>query len=189
MRRMDIMKQIAIWENKKSAGSEFLEVKSSEDTSIAKSSIISIENNTPLKIEYKIELTNWFTKNVKINLLNLGKSLYLESNQNHQWFDEHGNEIPELSGAIDIDISCTPFTNSLPINRVDWRLNKPQSFLMVYIKVPELALKKVEQVYTLIKEEKDYQMFDYRSSSFQSTIQVDKDGLVIEYPKLFKRKY
>lgn len=189
MRRMDIMKQIAIWENKKSAGSEFLEVKSSEDTTIAKSSIISIENNTPLKIEYKIELTNWFTKNVKIDLLNLGKSLYLESNHNHQWFDQHGNELPELSGAIDIDISCTPFTNSLPINRVDWSLNKPQSFLMVYIKVPELTLKKVEQVYTLIKEEKDYQMFDYRSSSFQSTIQVDKDGLVIEYPKLFKRKY
>lgn len=183
------MKQIAIWENTKTIGSEFLGLKKSGDFAKVDSSIISIENGAPLKIEYKVELTNWFTKNVKIEILNLDKSLFLETNFDHQWFDQDGNELTELSEAIDIDISCTPFTNSLPINRLNWTLNQPQRLQMAYIKVPEFKLTKVEQVYTLIKEEKDYQLFNYKSPSIHTTIKVDKNGLVLDYPKRFNRRY
>ncbi|QDP42072.1 hypothetical protein FN924_03085 [Radiobacillus deserti] len=34
-----------------------------------------------------------------------------------------GESIDSLKGAIDIDISVTPFSNSLPINRINWSIN------------------------------------------------------------------
>lgn len=183
------MKQTAIWENSRTFGAEYLEITTSGDHTIATSAVISVEEGSPIKVDYKIELNSWFTKTVKIEISNSEKSLYLETNANHQWFDQDGNERPELSGALDIDISCTPFTNTLPIKRMQWIIGQPQICQMVYIKVPELTLKKVEQIYTLIKDEKDYQVFDYKSPSYHAVIQVDKEGLVMDYPGLFIRKY
>ncbi|MFD3445292.1 putative glycolipid-binding domain-containing protein [Microbacteriaceae bacterium 4G12] len=183
------MNKIAIWEKLESYGTEFLEITPSDNLFKANSTVISMDNGFPNKINYNIELNNWFVRNLNLEIPNLGKSLYIETNHDRQWFDKEGNELIELYGAIDIDISCTPFTNSLPINRSKWILNEPQSFKMVFITIPELTLKKVDQIYTLIEEGKDYQRFDYKSGSFHSTIKVDMDGLVIDYPKLFNRIY
>lgn len=176
-------------ENLESYGTEFLEVMTSDTLSKVNSTVISMENNFPYKIDYTIELNNWFIKTLMIEIRNTGKSLYLKTNSEQQWFDEKGNEIKELYGAIDIDISCTPFTNTLPINRTKWALNEPKFFKMVYIAVPELNFKKVEQVYTLIQEGKDNRIFHYKSGSFESMIKVAQNGLVSNYPELFKRKY
>lgn len=183
------MNKIAVWENLKSYGTEILEIITSDTLSKVNSTVISLENDSPYKIDYTIELNDWFIKNLIIEIPNTGKSLYLETNSDRQWFDQKGNEIKELYGAIDIDISCTPFTNTLPINRTKWVLNEPQIFKMVFIIIPELNIKKVEQIYTLIEEGNDNRMFHYKSGSFESMIKVDLDGLVINYPKLFKRKY
>lgn len=183
------MKKNIIWERKELCSTEFLQLQTSGDNAIANSTIISIYNEFPVKIDYKIELNNWITKKVNIEIPNLEKALFIETNTNRQWFDQNGNELSELYGAIDIDISCTPFTNSLPINRSKWIINNPQNFRMVYIKVPELTLMNVKQVYTLIKEEKDYLLFDYKSSAIHTTIKFDKNGYVLDYPNLFNRKY
>lgn len=183
------MNKIAIWENLKSYGTEFLEIITSDTLSKVNSTVISMENGFPNKIDYTIELNDWFIKNLSIEIPNTGKSLYIETNSDRQWFDQKGNEIKELYGAIDIDISCTPFTNSLPINRTKWIINEPHIFKMVFITIPELNIKKVEQIYTLIDEGNDYRMFHYKSGSFESLIKVDSNGLVINYPKLFNRKY
>lgn len=183
------MNKIAVWENLKSHGTEFLEIITSDTLSKANSTVISMENDSPYKIDYTIELNDWFIKNLTIEIPNTGKSLYLETNSDRQWFDQKRNEIKELNGAIDIDISCTPFTNTLPINRTKWVLNEPQIFKMVFITIPEMNIKKVEQIYTLIEEGNNNRMFHYKSGSFESMIKVDRDGLVINYPKLFNRKY
>ncbi|MFS0782192.1 putative glycolipid-binding domain-containing protein [Bacillus sp. 1P06AnD] len=183
------MKKFAIWEKREVYSSELLEISTSNDVTTVNSTIISLESGSPLKINYQITLNRWFTKNLYLNIPHLDKSLFIQTNPKRQWFDKEQNELTELYGAIDIDLSCTPFTNTLPINRSNWIINQPQIFHMVYIKVPELTLKKVKQIYTLIKDEDDYQLFSYRSATFQTTIMIDRDGLVIDYPKLFHRKY
>lgn len=74
-------------------------------------------------------------------------SLKLTSDGKGNWFENDGQVIDKLKGAIDIDISATPFSNSLPINRMNWVFNQEEHFEMVYISIPSLEVKKVPQSY------------------------------------------
>ncbi|WP_407701936.1 putative glycolipid-binding domain-containing protein [Viridibacillus soli] len=120
---------------------------------------------------------------------NFNKSLNISSNGKGRWFDVKGNEIHELNGALDIDISCTPFTNSLPINRFEWDQNKSKNFKIVFISIPDMTYKEVKQSYTLIKDTIDSREFQYKSGIYETKIEVDINGLVIAYPGIFTRHF
>ncbi|MBG9456010.1 hypothetical protein ABE61_18705 [Lysinibacillus sphaericus] len=75
-------------------------------------------------MEYKVDLdSNWFTKKLTI-IVDEHNSLKLTSDGKGKWFENDGQVIDKLKGAIDIDISATPFSNSLPNNRMNWVLNR-----------------------------------------------------------------
>jgi hypothetical protein len=48
--------------------------------------------------------------------------------------------MPQLGGAIDIDISITPFTNTLAIRRLNLRRGQSEEIIAVYIRVPVSVL-------------------------------------------------
>ena len=54
----------------------------------------------------------------------------------------------EFKGCIDIDISLTPFTNSLPINRLEWELNKPRQINVMFLDILSHEIIPVQQRYT-----------------------------------------
>jgi hypothetical protein len=45
---------------------------------------------------------------------------------------------PDLAGAVDIDISVSPFTNTLPIRRLRLARGLAADLTMAYVRVPEL---------------------------------------------------
>lgn len=90
----------------------------------------------------------------------------------------------DLKGCIDIDLSGSPFTNSLPIRRTTWRLDAPHHFEMAWIDLEALTVHRAAQIYTKLSENR----FHYRSpdSGFEAEITVDDDGFVRWYPSLFE---
>ncbi len=44
-----------------------------------------------------------------------------------------GTHRADLDGCIDIDLAGTPFTNTLPIRRLDGRLAEPTELRMLYV--------------------------------------------------------
>ncbi|CAM3672248.1 putative glycolipid-binding domain-containing protein [Mesobacillus zeae] len=185
-----MMKKTIVWENRATIGSELMEISFSEDGISIESTVIGIKDTLPYLIKYDVGLDeNWVFKQLDMEILNFNESLHITSNGRGKWFDKNGKEMIELQGAIDIDISCTPFTNSLPINRLKWGPETSRDFEMVYISVPDLSLKKVKQSYKLVNSSLECREFHYKSGNFQSDIIADSDGLVIEYPGLFTRKY
>lgn len=177
------------WEKQQTTGSEYLELSCGNQTIQVESTVLFMEDGVPHRVTYKILLdTNWVVKHIYIMNHNLGKTLSLSSNEDGSWFDDNGDEIHVLRGAVDIDISCTPFTNSLPINRLAWIPDEPKLFEMVYVSAHDLTFKKVKQMYTLINDE-ETRTFHYRSGTFESPVIVDKDGFVLEYPELFIRRF
>ncbi|WP_137789239.1 putative glycolipid-binding domain-containing protein [Bacillus sp. E(2018)] len=183
-------KQIMSWEKQESSGMEYLELSYGDQTIQAESTVLFIEGEVPQRVTYRISLdTQWKVMNLHLINHTLGKTLYLFSNEEGSWFDDNGDEIQSLRGAIDIDISCTPFTNSLPINRLSWTPDEPKLFEMVYVSAQDLSVKKVKQMYTLKNHSDNKRTFHYRSGVFESPVIVDKDGFVLEYPVLFTRKY
>jgi hypothetical protein len=97
--------------------------------------------------------------------------------------------VPELGGCIDVDISVTPFTNTLPIRRLGLAPTESAELLVAYFEGTELQAWPEPQQYTCL--EKSYGGGLYRFLSldggFTTDLLVDADGLVLDYPGLFKR--
>ena len=102
------------------------------------------------------------------------------------WFDASGKPLPKLNGAIDIDLSASPFTNTLPIRRLKLRAGQSAEIVTVYILVPALTLMTDPQRYTCLEPLKRYR-YESIDSDFTREIEVDSRGLVVTYPGLFRR--
>ncbi len=95
--------------------------------------------------------------------------------------------MPEFTGCFEVDISTTPFTNTLPIRRVKLETGESVDISVIYFLVPEMTIQRSAQRYTRLEtnlfrfEEKG--VFD----EFTADLPIDADGLVIDYPELFKR--
>jgi hypothetical protein len=100
-----------------------------------------------------------------------------------------GQPRPDLSGCTDIDINCTPLTNTLPIRRIAWSPGDAHDLAVAYVSVPELEVRAVRQRYTLLDtDERDGgARYRYESGSFRSDVRVDRDGWVTDYPGIWHR--
>ncbi|WP_442637399.1 putative glycolipid-binding domain-containing protein [Rossellomorea marisflavi] len=148
--------------------------------------IQSTVHHSAAELRYSLELDRSWTFR-KGSILIGDRSLTLHADGSGSWsVGEHG-PIEELTGAIDIDISCTPFTNSLPINRMEWVQSRTVSMDVVYLSVPDLTFRKVNQHYTLLRDSNGIREFRYQSPTYESSIFVDREGLVVDYPGLFLR--
>jgi hypothetical protein len=94
-----------------------------------------------------------------------------------------------LNDCIDIDISATPFTNTLPIRRLQLARGQSSEIKVVYIAVPEMELKPAMQRYTCLEIKPYGRLYRYESlpSGYTNEFWVDTDGLIIDYPGLFRR--
>ncbi|WP_096187691.1 putative glycolipid-binding domain-containing protein [Evansella halocellulosilytica] len=184
------MQQIEIiWENIENFGCEYFKMEKDEDQLIGKGTIISLEKNKPYKVMYQIFLDrNWQTRKLDIHVDD-EKKLTITSDGMGTWLNEQGEQMSQLFGAVDVDISATPFSNTLPINREKWDLGEKKDFNMVYIHVPSLETQLIPQSYTFVSNEGNKRLFQYKCRDFQSYIEIDEHGYVLKYPDLFFRRY
>lgn len=104
------------------------------------------------------------------------------------WTDlSTGAEMPELSGCIDVDISATPFTNSLPIHRLGLAESESAEILVAHLAAPDFVPKPVRQRYTCLLQSRHYRFESLDGSGFTADLEVDDAGLVVDYPGLFRR--
>ena len=97
----------------------------------------------------------------------------------------------ELDGWIDVDISATPFTNTLPIRRLGLEHGESEELTVTYIRVPELLVGPERQRYGCLEAQTDGGLYRFEAlpSGFTAELPVDVDGLVIDYPGLFRRAW
>ncbi|WP_250526665.1 putative glycolipid-binding domain-containing protein [Caballeronia sp. GAWG2-1] len=104
----------------------------------------------------------------------------------HAWIDADGSARDELRGCIDVDLSATPFTNTLPIRRLKLQRGERRVIRVAYVNVPALTVSAVEQAYTCLEDGRRYR-YEGLDTGFTAEIDVDENGLVTAYPGLFKR--
>jgi len=161
----------------------------SDEGAEIKSSIIGMYNNVIYKVEYQIKTNgHWETIFFEINaqLNNKTNIISYRSDGKGNWFSD-GNLIEKFSGCIDIDISLTPFTNTLPINRLKLVEKKEKIIKVLYLDILGQEVKAVHQKYTRLSQT-DYR-YENVPNDFESIISVDETGLVVTYPQLFKREF
>ncbi|NUY82382.1 putative glycolipid-binding domain-containing protein [Flavobacterium sp. MAH-1] len=99
----------------------------------------------------------------------------------------NGKPMPEFDGCIDIDILPTPFTNTLPIRRLDFGAYNSHEILVLYIDLIEKTVSRKKQVYTKLSD--SLYRFETVPKDFETNIEVDADGFVLDYPDLFARRH
>ena len=149
--------------------------------------IVGNYNNKIFRVEYFIKTNkNWETIlcEVKTQFANERNLLNLQSDGNGNW-TMNGQIAHQFNGCIDIDISLTPFTNTLPINRLKLKENKKHLINVVYIDILEKQVNPRQQRYTKLSAT-EYK-YENVPNDFEAIITVDELGLVVNYPGLFVR--
>lgn len=182
------MNNIVIWEGTDWKSMECLDWHAAAAGTIIHSSIIGVYEGKPFHYKYRIEVDEqWRTEYFLVSdMLDTGNKLELRSDKRGNWFDNE-KEMSSFKGCIDIDFSLTAFTNTLPIRRLDWEQGDRQPIEVLYIKLPELTMKKVNQVYTRINDNR----FQYEGifRNYVAVVDVDENKMVTDYPDLVKRLY
>lgn len=128
---------------------------------------------------------NWHVREVSIQENTSDRRLGIYTDGQGHWKDVDGKEIKSIQGCIDVDFRATPFSNTLPIRRLQLAVGEIATIEVAYINAPDLALSKERQIYTRISQ---YEWkFEQPSADFEAIITVDDNGLVVKYPGLFTR--
>jgi hypothetical protein len=111
--------------------------------------------------------------------------LWLGADGTGRWGEMNGAHRPELGGCTDIDLTCTPFTHSLPIRRLGLDIGAAADVRAVVVDVETLALVSTPQRY----ERLALRRFRYTDleSGVSTDLDVDEYGLVHDSPDHFRR--
>lgn len=127
----------------------------------------------------------WRTRTVELEIVGTDKRVALTSDGVGRWMRD-GVAMGALDGATDVDVSATPFTNTLPIRRLGLAAGAFAEIVVAYVDVPSLALSAERQRYTCLEPGRRYR-FEALHGDFTRTLEVDADALVVSYPGLFRR--
>jgi len=139
------------------------------------------------RVDYHIKANpDWETQFVQINCRHANREQLhrLRSDGNGHW--KIGNEYaPEFEGCQYVDISLTPFTNSLPINRLKLAEGESREAHVLYFDLLNDKLFPAQQRYKRISGSQ----YHYQNipNDFEAEITVDENGLVVDYANLFSR--
>ena len=151
------------------------------------SGIVGTYQEHMYRVNYVIKTNHaWETVSCEINaqLDFTNKSLRFQRNEQGDW-TLNNEPADQFKGCIDIDIPLTPFTNTLPINRLKLAEKASQQIQVLYIDLLADEIRSVRQNYTR-RSQTEYQ-YENVPNDFEAVITVDQLGLVIDYPGLFVR--
>lgn len=176
----------ARWAAEVGSGIEHLDLSVGSDGIEVESVIVGDRFGTSYGLRYHLLCAlDWSVRRVEVEVIG-GESLILAADGAGNWFSKTGALLTEFRGCIDVDIAATPFTNTLPIRRLDLAEGERRELPIVYIPAPSLKPEVTHQAYTCLEAKKRY-LYQGLDSDFEAELSIDGDGLVHHYPDLFRR--
>ena len=145
-----------------------------------------LEDMRPCRLDYEVlcdetwrtraaRVAGWFgTEAVRVELAADGAG---------QW-RLNGAPQPQVAGCLDVDLSFTPATNTLPIRRLNLTIGAAAPVAAAWLRFPELALERLEQVYTRTAE-REY-LYESDGGRFVAPVTVSDAGLITRYGELWQ---
>jgi uncharacterized protein len=122
-----------------------------------------------------------------VTLAERERQLAIARDEENMWLitDHQGEKRAAYDGALDVDVVFSPFFNALPIRRLDLHQHADSIALpMVYVNVPEMSVTAAVVNYT---SEGRLDGIKLRSPVADTTVSVDADGFIVDYPGLAER--
>jgi len=181
------MQKSIVWEGLHYDTEEHCNINYLDEAIIVRSELEGWALTIPVYVEYVLRLDlYWNVVELDINFT-VGQTLFvylLFRDAEGEWTDVDGKAFPEFKGCNYVDISLTPFTNTLPVKGSRWIQGQRQQTDVLYIDILANQLRKDTQYYTLLSPN-NYR-FENDGGNFTADIIVDEDGFVTHYPQLFE---
>src|SRR5262249_52267104 len=111
---------VARWQDWSGDGLQHLVLRTRAQVIVAEGIVLASQAGGGFGATYRIECDrSWRVRMTSVRLIGVETAIELTSDGAGRWRDGHGGELPDLDGAVDLDLSATPFTNTLPIRRLD----------------------------------------------------------------------
>jgi uncharacterized protein len=141
--------------------------------------VMGAENGVPIRIEYRVLADGGgATSAVHVRDLRgfVQRTLALTRDAKGSWTVD-GAAVRALRGCIDVDLGCSPSTNTLPIRRLHLGIGRSKTIQAAWVRFPDLTVAKQPQTYTRLDEV----TYRYASGTFEAELTVDDDGVVARY--------
>ncbi len=122
-----------------------------------------------------------------VTLAERERQLAIARDEENMWLvtDHQGESRASYNGALDVDVVFSPFFNALPIRRLGLHERAGSLALpVVYVNVPEMSVTAAVVSYT---SEGRLDGIKLRSPVADTTVRVDADGFIADYPGLAER--
>lgn len=141
--------------------------------------------NRVFNVNYALKIDrNWCIQEFEIKTEIDGHKNVIAGTKSEGRWTVNGIARPEFDEFLFIDISLTPFTNTLPINNLRLEVGQSAPIDVLYINILEDEIKPVKQLYT--RKKKDEYLYENLDTNFSAIISVDQKGIVKSYPGLFE---
>lgn len=122
-----------------------------------------------------------------VTLAERERQLAIARDEENMWLitDHQGERRSGYNGALDVDLVFSPFFNALPIRRLGIHEKAEMIALpMVYVNVPKMSVDAATVSYA---SEGRLDGIKLRSPVADTTVTVDADGFIVDYPGLAER--
>lgn len=161
-----------------------------DDGIVADGMVVARSGGMPCRTHYVLECDGgWRLRRLEMETGGLtSRRLVAHADGRGNWV-VNGAGMPELAGCLEPDISVTPFTNTLPIRRLDLQPGDSAEIRVAYVSVPQLTVQPTVQRYTCVSRGSSGATYRYEvpDTGYAATVTVDADGLAVHYPGAFER--
>jgi uncharacterized protein len=122
-----------------------------------------------------------------VTLAERERQLAIARDEENMWLitDHQGERRAAYNGALDVDVVFSPFFNALPIRRLGLHERSDTIVLpIVYVNVPDMSVTAATVSYT---SQGRLNGIKLRSPVADTTVTVDADGFIEDYPGLAER--
>ena len=180
-----------MWQAWSGVGLESCRVVAGTEGIRAESVALGVEAGHSWAVRFTLRCdAGWRTRDLRVtSLAGDGATLVLAGDGTGRWTGADGQRLAALDGCLDVDLTSTVFTNTLPIRRLGMVPGWSEEITVAYVTVPGLVLSVARQRYQCLTWAPDGGRYRFESpaSGFTADIAVDGDGLVTEYPHIARR--
>jgi uncharacterized protein len=143
--------------------------------------VLTHEAKEPIEIRYSVTVdAAWATRDVEVLVAFAGGDLHEPVELGGLWSGKE--RPPELEDCVDVDLSFTPATNTLPIRRLGLEVGEEAEIAVAWLRWPELRVERVLQRYARLGKDR----YRYAQDGFDAALLVDEHALVLEYEGLWR---
>lgn len=185
------MKPVVMWERVGAAGMEHLTLTAQAGLTLANGLVIGLEADQPFRVTYAIEFDQ--AGYVRRVVGEGTRRLEFTRADTRQWMDADGQPAADYDGCTSVDIVQTPFTNTLAIQQLRLGVGESGDVDVLYLDLVEGSAARDRQRYTCLEQSPDgdgsVYRFEQLTTGFTAILPFDNDGLILNYPELFRRLY